>query len=98
MRLSLYMASIILFYLVVQISDTSTSAAQTGGSFHLTSWTIDGGGGQQQGGAYGVRSTIGQLDAGTISGGTYQIAGGFGISNVSIPPAEYRVFLPYISY
>lgn len=39
--------------------------------------TIDGGGGKSAGGAYSVSGTIGQPDAGLMSGGTYTLAGGF---------------------
>lgn len=39
--------------------------------------TIDGGGGMSTGGVYSVSGTIGQPDAGVMSGGNYSIAGGF---------------------
>ena len=42
------------------------------------SWnTIDGGGGRSAGGDYTLVSTIGQLDAGEMSGGDYSLSGGF---------------------
>ena len=42
------------------------------------SWsTIDGGGGVSSGGDYTLSGTIGQPDAGTMSGGAYLLAGGF---------------------
>jgi hypothetical protein len=42
------------------------------------SWfTIDGGGGTSSGGAYSITGTIGQPDAGAMSGGVYQMVGGF---------------------
>jgi hypothetical protein len=40
-------------------------------------FTIDGGGGTSTGGVYSVSGTIGQPDAGTMSGGTYTLVGGF---------------------
>ena len=40
-------------------------------------FTIDGGGGTSTGGAYSVSGTIGQPDAGQMSGGPYALAGGF---------------------
>ena len=41
-------------------------------------WTIDGGGGTSTGGGFAVSGTIGQPDAGPVlSGGTFQLTGGF---------------------
>ncbi len=40
-------------------------------------YTIDGGGGISTGGVYSITGTIGQPDAGTMSGGTYTLQGGF---------------------
>ena len=45
--------------------------------FSIPWWTVDGGGGTSQGGAYVLRGAIGQPDAGTLSGGAFQIVGGF---------------------
>jgi hypothetical protein len=39
--------------------------------------TLDGGGGTSTGGVYAVSGTIGQPDAGMMSGGTYTLNGGF---------------------
>jgi hypothetical protein len=39
--------------------------------------TMDGGGGTSTGGNYSLSATIGQPDAGTMSGGAYAIKGGF---------------------
>ncbi len=56
-----------------------------GSTFHLQAWgqfaidwsTVDGGGGRSTGGVYSVSGTIGQPDAGTMSGGSYTLSGGF---------------------
>ena len=45
--------------------------------YQLTSWTIDGGGGQSTGGVYAVTGTIGQPDANIHTGGAYTLFGGF---------------------
>ncbi len=47
------------------------------GDYDLTWRTIDGGGGVSSGGAYIVRGTIGQPEAGVMSGGQYELLGGF---------------------
>jgi hypothetical protein len=46
-------------------------------SFAIDWFTIDGGGGTSTGGVYSVNGTIGQPDAGRITGGNYSLAGGF---------------------
>ena len=52
--------------------------AQSGGGYDLTWNTIDGGGVTfSTGGAYSLDGTIGQGDAGTLSGGSYTLTGGF---------------------
>jgi hypothetical protein len=45
--------------------------------FELSWWTADGGGGESSGGGYALRGTAGQCDAGTMTGGTYALSGGF---------------------
>jgi len=54
--------------------------------FSLDWFTIDGGGDASTGGVYSVKGTIGQPDAGGMSGGTYTIEGGFWSS-----PEPYQV-------
>ena len=45
--------------------------------YSLDWWTGDGGGGTSTGDVYTVSGTIGQPDAGTLSGGGYSLTGGF---------------------
>ena len=40
-------------------------------------FTIDGGGGTSVGGAYSISGTIGEPDAGSMSGGSFALVGGF---------------------
>ena len=51
----------------------STHAQQ----YRIDWFTIDGGGGTSSGGPYTLSGTIGQPDAGRLSGGTFVIEGGF---------------------
>ena len=46
-------------------------------NFTIDWFTIDGGGGSCTGGAYAVSGTIGQPDAGKLSGESYTLEGGF---------------------
>jgi len=48
-----------------------------GQSYSIDWHTIDGGGGSSTGAVYSVSGTIGQADAGKMSGITYSIEGGF---------------------
>ena len=53
-------------------------AAQVGGPYELSWFTIDGGGGTSSGGPYSLSGTIGQPDAGgPLVGGPYTLVGGF---------------------
>jgi hypothetical protein len=45
--------------------------------FEIDWFTIDGGGGSSSGGGFTINGTIGQADAGAMSGGSYAIEGGF---------------------
>lgn len=58
-------------------------------SYSIDWFTIDGGGGDSSGGGYSVSGTIGQSDAGTMTGGNFSVNGGFWgvISAVQIPGA-----------
>jgi len=40
-------------------------------------WSVDGGGGRANGGTWSVVSAIGQFDAGSLSGGSLDLDGGF---------------------
>ena len=46
-------------------------------NFSIDWFTIDGGGGSSTGGGYALNGTIGQPDAGVMSGGPYVLTGGF---------------------
>jgi hypothetical protein len=53
--------------------------------FALNWFTFDGGGGQSTGGVYSVSGTIGQPDAGTMSGGNFTLTGGFWSVIAAVP-------------
>ena len=46
-------------------------------NFAIDWFTIDGGGGASTGGVYSISGTIGQPDAGRMSGGNFSVDGGF---------------------
>jgi hypothetical protein len=55
--------------------------------------TIDGGGGTSTGGVYSVSGTIGQPDAGTMSGGPFMLTGGFWALPVAVQTSNAPALL-----
>jgi len=72
--------------------------AQQGGQvpragYDLSWWTVDGGGGAWSSGpGYSLAGTIGQPDAGVLSGPDYTLGGGFWQGGGSV----YHVYLPLV--
>ena len=66
-----------------------------GQSYSIDWFTLDGGGGTSTGGVYSVSGTIGQPEAGKMSGGDYSVQGGFWsiISAVQTPGAPRLAIL-----
>ncbi len=65
--------------------------------FSIPWWTVDAGGGQSAGGSYQVDGTLGQPDAGTLSGGAYELQGGFWDAGTApTPPPTLYLYLPIV--
>ena len=62
------------------------SAAALAQSFSIDRFAIAGGGGASSGGAFALNGTLGQPDAGAMSGGHYSLAGGFWGASQTPPP------------
>lgn len=61
--------------------------AMSSASYDLSWWTMDGGGATfSSGGSYELGGTIGQPDAGTLSGGDYTLGGGFWVGGAAVAP------------
>lgn len=71
----------------------TVTLAQSGGAYDLSWYTVDSGGVMgSMGGDYRLGATIGQPDAGTLSGGGYTLVGGFwGGAAV-----EFPIYLPLV--
>ena len=67
----------ILFVVCLICLIAGVALAQSGGTRELRQFTIDGGGGISSSGTMVVRGTIGQADAGSLSGGDFVLHGGF---------------------
>ena len=76
------MVSVLAFSLLIFAATPATAQ-----SYSIDWFTIDGGGGTSTGGVYTVSGTIGQPDAGQMSGGNFTLDGGFWgiIGAVQIP-------------
>ena len=89
---------IVLVGLLIGISTANAQrqidrAAPQSSTYDLSWYTIDGGGATfSTGGGYSLGGTIGQADAGTLSGGGYTLSGGFWVGGSS----NYRVYLPLV--
>src|SRR2546421_6304208 len=80
--------------LLLLLGSLGVSALQAQ-NYSIDWFTIDGGGGTSTGGVFSVSGTIGQPDAGHMSGGNYTLDGGFWgiIAAVQTPGAPtLRVF------
>ena len=72
----------------------TTYAAQ--GAYSLRWWTVDGGGGTwSSSGGYRLGGTVGQPDAGILSGGGYVLGGGFWRGG-ALAPARQVIYLPIV--
>ena len=77
-RKTFFIAIVVALLIGMIVLNYTTTQAQSGGGYDLTWNTFDGGGGMfSTGGAYSLGGTIGQADAGAMSGGTYALNGGF---------------------
>ncbi len=74
--------------LIPPLAGASPAHAQMGPNLDLTWNTIDGGGGVSSGGGFELIGAIGQPDAGTASGGVFEVAGGF-LGGSGGPPPCY---------
>jgi len=83
------MRTIIQSFKTVGLAGLLLLPARLDAQFALDWFTIDGGGGTSAGGAYSISGTIGQPDAGSMSGGSFALVGGFWgvISAIQTPGA-----------
>ena len=88
-----HIASAHYLLLAVTVLVVASAALALGGE-NISRWAVAGGGGQSVGGGYALNGTIGQTEVGpTISGGYYNLSGGFwGGAATSVP----YIYLPLI--
>jgi hypothetical protein len=84
-KLILIALALIACALVTMSGNTAPASAKPADAYTIDWYTMDGGGAMfSTGGTYSLGGTIGQADAGTMSGGTYNLNSGFwnGIGNL----------------
>ena len=76
----------------------SVALAQSGGSYDLSWWTVDGGGATfNTASDYSLGGTAGQPDAGVLAGAEYTLGGGFWRGGVLPPAVEgFELYLPLV--
>ncbi len=72
---------------------TAPALAQSGGAYDLTWHTVDAGGATIAGGRYLLGGTLGQPDAGLMTGEVYALGGGYWGGESAAAPGS-RVYLP----
>jgi len=91
-RFTLHVLRLLLLVALLSLL-ASVARAQSGGGYDLSWSTIDGGGYTwSTGGGYSLGGTVGQPDAGVLSGGGYTLSGGFWGGAA----ARYGVYLPLV--
>ncbi len=78
----------IMFILMLVL--TASYAAQAGNppAFEIPWFTFDGGGAMSQGGTFTVAGTIGQPDTGVMTGGGFDLSGGFWAEPIGGPSGD----------
>ena len=88
-----WILSLLLLIIAVAVLGVVSASALAG--YTLDWWTVDGGGATSStGDSYSLDGTMGQLDAGTSTGGVYTLAGGFWGGGAAA--IESNLFLPLI--
>jgi hypothetical protein len=88
------LAAVLLLVLPMLVLSTA-AGAQSGGEYDLTWSTVDGGGYTfSLGGGYALGGTMGQPDAGVLTGGPYTLGGGFWGGGALAQ--GYELFLPLV--
>lgn len=93
---AVFLALIIIGFILALIlyQTFQVEADPVGGTFAIPWWSVDGGGGDSSGHTFRIRGTIGQPDAGQLSGSTYGIYGGFWGPLAATTPSDQ--YLPFI--
>jgi hypothetical protein len=88
--------SILVAVLVAGLMLSTAALTSSLGTYDLSWWTVDGGGGALSiDGGYSLSSTAGQPEVGLLSDGGYTLSGGFW-GGGALAEEIYRVYLPLV--
>jgi hypothetical protein len=79
-------------FLLVLVLGTAAYAVSPSGGLSIPWWTADSGTCSSSGGSFRLSGTVGQPDAGTASGGSYNLHGGF-MGTGGETPCTLRTYL-----
>ena len=96
-KASLALAALLLLAAIPLSQPWGRTVAQSGGSYDLSWWTVEGGGSASAGGVYTLGGTAGQPDAGVLSGGDYVLDGGFWAGGGMPRPGSLALYLPMVA-
>jgi hypothetical protein len=84
--------------LVVIALLVSAWVVAAGGGYEIPWNSVDGGGGMSSNGRYEMLGSMGQPDAGELSGGSYDMTGGYlGITQLLLTnPLNHPIYLPVV--
>jgi hypothetical protein len=89
---------VVLLLVVLLMLSVTTLVSASPNAFSLSWWTVDGGGGTSQGGDFDLSGTIGQPDGKHLmSGGKFNLVGGFWADDPAIVLTKRITYLPLIS-
>jgi hypothetical protein len=75
MKPKMYLMALLVIAALI-LAAGSVSAGPTA-SYDIPWWTVEGGGGDSSAGQYTLSGTVGQMDAGVLSGTGYRLSGGY---------------------
>jgi hypothetical protein len=85
-----------LIALLLFLTSSLPVVSQSGGDYELGWWTVDSGGHTfSTGGGYQLGGTIGQSDAGLLTGGGFTLGGGFWRGGAVVSP-PCHIYLPLV--
>lgn len=87
------MKRILFLLLIIPIALLVLSPPVQAQTYEVAWWKVAGGGGDSAGGNYRLSGTLGQPDAGVLSGGNFTLVGGFWAWEMA---GQHFIYLPLV--
>ncbi len=82
---------------VILVQTNGDASTASGTSYHLSWFTVDGGGGLSDNGDYTLHGTAGQPDVSFLVNGEYTLSGGFWDNSTAVSVTmEHNIYLPLL--